>query len=67
MKTALFALLAAAALTGCVVIPAEPGLSGHPARTYVSPVPIVVVPGRGYFGYGHSHGYSSPPYRGYYY
>lgn len=67
MKTVILTLFASAALAGCVVIPAEPAFVGRPARAYVSPPAVVVVPGRGYFGYGHSHGYSSPPYRGYYY
>jgi hypothetical protein len=52
MKTALLVLIAAAALSGCVAVPAEP----YPVYA-APPPPVVVVRPYGYYGwrpyYGH--------------
>ncbi len=61
MKTLLFTLLVCAAAAGCVVIPAEPAVVIGPARAYAYPPPVVVVPGRPYYGSG----YWYPHRRGY--
>lgn len=76
MKTLVLALLAAAGLAGCVVVPAEPALVVAPPRAYINPPPVVVVPGGQYYGYGrgygydrgyrHGYGYGPPRYRPYY-
>lgn len=58
MKALVLALLTAATLAGCVVIPAEPA-GPYPARAYFGPPAVVLVPPRPNFGYGH------PYYRGF--
>jgi hypothetical protein len=69
MKTLVLALLAVAGLAGCVVVPAEPAAFIGMPRVYVTPLPLVVVPGRpSYYGYGggYGRGYGAPRYRPYY-
>ena len=52
MKTPFLLLLTAVMLAGCVVIPAGPA-APYPARAYVGPPAVVLVPPRPYPGYGH--------------
>ena len=60
-----FALLAIFALTGCVVVPAEPAVVVGPPRAYINPPSVVVVPARPYYGYGY-YGHGRYRYRPYY-
>jgi hypothetical protein len=58
MKAFVLPLFAAAAvLSGCVVVPAEPGVVVGPPRAYVRPPAVFVVPGGGYYRYRDHHGY----------
>ena len=72
MKTLLLTLLAAASLSACVVVPAEPSVVVGGPAFYVKPSPVLVVPDRPYYGYGRGYGYGPgqrygyPRYRPYY-
>lgn len=56
MKTLFLALLAAATLAGCVVIPAEPAPYASPPRAYIGVPGVVVAPSVFFGGYYRHHG-----------
>ena len=67
MKTAFLAVLAAATLAGCVVVPPEPPVPYAAPRAYIGTPGVVVVPGGygGYYGgHGHRHHHHGYPGRG---
>ncbi|HMW16275.1 MAG TPA: hypothetical protein PKN13_00270 [Accumulibacter sp.] len=55
MKTAFLAVLAAATLAGCVVVPPEPPVPYAAPRAYIGTPGVVVVPGGYYGGHGYRH------------
>ncbi len=65
MRILALSLITMAALSGCVVIPAEPSAVVSAPGVYVAPPPVVVVPARPYYGYRYD-GYGRYRYRRYY-